>query len=100
MIVFSGLVFPSFFFLLIFVWFSSDCCCHLFFHHWEFYSLFFFLFFVKQMWRRLFGFQINDIGKGVFPWWVSWILVDFQIGSGRSASFDFGELSGEKAGVK
>ena len=33
-------------------------------------------------------------------WWVSWKMVDFQFGSGCSASFDFGEVSAEKPGVK
>ena len=104
MTLFSGLAFPSFFFLLVFVWFSSDCCCHLFSSS-GIYCLFFLsvIVLLSKCGVGCLGFRLMDIGKRCFPlrfWWASWKMVDFQIESGCSASFDFGELSGEKAGVK
>ena len=69
-------------FCLVFFWLLLSS----FFHHWEFYFLFIFLlFFVKQMWRRLFWFQISDIGKRCFPcgsggYLGKWLISDLDPG--------------------
>ena len=96
MILFWGLVFP--FFLLVFVWFSSDCFVSFLFIA----GIVFICFLLSFCGVCCFGFRLWH-RKRCFPCSSGGFfraVVLYQFGSGCSASFDLGQWSAQKQGVK